>query len=472
VFEVAVLPSPPSEVGHREVAQHCLARELIEEVHGPSDRRFLVASEPAVAAGDRRTPERAEDPARDHPAAEAQPARQHVGGQSADRSRHDRAGDRATTFVEAGRTRHLEVLHALLDRGRALAFEAMGLDHPTHQLGGAFVQAGIQRGHRPLLVDRAELERPRQPLQRTGVLATPGRCLTVRRRPREITADGFAAAAERREVALVPRHRQRVKRIPLASLQQRRHALEQHAFLGPAAGKGVQRQHAPDHRPRGGEATPLVLQPLCVAAGLVEQQQHRAVHPGQQFQLQRNVPGRGRLLGCVDQVKNDIRFFLDVSYGLLAAPQRTVGHPIPDLVQEPAERVALVTQAQHQSTSVTETRCVPQPQPGLGRFDQRVGLADFRDVSLVAYLADVASQESSRQGRLPDVRVGDQAQRDGRHAPASDDRQIAAPRASRASLSTEGCESSSSSARSASRTTRCQLRKRSFHRLASATRSR
>ena len=144
-------------------------------------------------------------------------------------------------------------------------------------------------------------------------------------------------------------------------------------------------------------------------AGLVEQQQHGHADPVEKLQLGHHVARLFRLLRGVDQVEDEVGLFADVERRLLARPQRSVGEPIPGLLQEPDERLVVDAAAASAARRVAEARRVPQLEDRAVLRYQLETLGLFGHVGLVEHLADVAAQQRARQGRLADVGVGDEA---------------------------------------------------------------
>ena len=120
---------------------------------------------------------------------------------------------------------------------------------------------------------------------------------------------------------------------------------------------------------------------------LVEQHKHRLADPAQHLDLGGDVAGVARMLGGVHEIQHNVRGRARRTHRLLAAPERAVTMPVPDLAQQPADRVVGQAQALHQSRRVAEARRVPQPQCIAGRgFEQQVQLREFGDMRRVAHL--------------------------------------------------------------------------------------
>ena len=112
-----------------------------------------------------------------------------------------------------------------------------------------------------------------------------------------------------------------------------------------------------------------------------------------------------------------MRVVANVAHGLLAAEEGAVGKAIPDLGEQPAERIRVLLESAQQTHAVAETRRVPELETiAPRRLEERVAFGLQGDVREVADLAHVAAQERPGQRGLADVRMRDQAQRDVRHA--------------------------------------------------------
>ena len=149
-------------------------------------------------------------------------------------------------------------------------------------------------------------------------------------------------------------------------------------------------------------------------AELIQQDHDGLADPAEDAHLGIDVASRRRLFRCVNEVQDDVGVIAHVAHGLLAAPERPVGEPVPDLRQEPPERIAALLEAAQQPHAVAEPRRVPQHERvALRRLDQRVAFGDLGHVRGIPHLADVATQQRARERGLAHVRVRDEAQADG-----------------------------------------------------------
>ncbi len=313
-----------------------------------------------------------------------------------------------------------------------------------------------------------------------GLARLLGQRDAVGRRADQVGRDRVGARRQRRAGLAVPRREQGLHRRLLRGRDDGRRALVQGAFLDPAAREGVEREHVlhvgvglRPRAPRRGDRR------VGRGAGLVEQQQHGPPGPREDLHLRRDV---ARVLGAlrrVHEVEDDVGAVADARDGLLRAEQRAVAEAVPDLVREPAERVALAPQPLQQPRRVAEPRRVLEDEPRAVGREHVVGLGDHGDVGLVEDLADVAAQERARERGLADVRVGHERERHHRlgagprvgHArPPADAPTAAASRA--AAPASRAPRSSGTTVTPASRAIRAQSRPRSSTRAASARRSR
>ena len=149
-------------------------------------------------------------------------------------------------------------------------------------------------------------------------------------------------------------------------------------------------------------------------AELVQQHDDRLAGPRQQLHLGRDVAGCFRRLGGAEQVEQHVGLVAHVLQRLLGGPERAVAPAVPDLADEPADRVLGLAQAPHQPHAVAEARRVPELQPvALRRLQHRVDFGELGHVRRVADLADVAREQGAGERGLAHVGVRDQAQRDG-----------------------------------------------------------
>jgi hypothetical protein len=95
---------------------------------------------------------------------------------------------------------------------------------------------------------------------------------------------------------------------------------------------------------------------------------------------------------------------------LLAGPERALAPTIPDLRDEPADRIADKLQALQQATGVAEPRSVPQHQRVAARLNQQIAGGDVGDVCGIAHLPHVLGKESANQRRLAGIGVRNQGE--------------------------------------------------------------
>ena len=194
---------------------------------------------------------------------------------------------------------------------------------------------------------------------------------------------------------------------------------EQRELLHPAAGERVERQHVAHaaarrsaSRQRASSARLLGRGPR--RPGLVQQHDHRLADPRQHLELRREVAGVGRRLRRVDEVEHDVGLVAHVAHRLLRQPERAVAKAVPDLRQEPADRIALLRAAASRAARCRRSPACPR---GPGVSPSAVSISVIRrrlggDVRRVAHFADVAAEQRARERRLARVGVRDQRQRD------------------------------------------------------------
>ena len=240
----------------------------------------------------------------------------------------------------------------------------------------------------------------------------------VRRRRRKLPRQHVHGLLEHGAVARLPRVGQPAEgRALLDGAAPRRYGRAGRA-PAPSSARRRRRQacRAPTGSPRGARpsATPRRLDLRRPRpAELVQQHDHGLRRPAEDLHLGVHVAGAGRVFAGVDEVEHDVGLVAHVAHRLLAAEERAVHVAVPDLGQEPADRVAAELQALEQPRAVAEARRVPQPQfVALRRVDQHVGVRGLGDVRRVAHFADVTPQQRARQRRLADVGVRDEAQGD------------------------------------------------------------
>ena len=193
---------------------------------------------------------------------------------------------------------------------------------------------------------------------------------------------------------------------------------QQRDLLHPAARERIERNDRAHERTRAERVAPArLVRFLLVArprlAGLVEQHDDRLADPLEHGHLRRQVAGVLGRFGRVDEVEHDVGLVANVRDRLLRQPERAVAKAIPDLREEPADRIALLRESLRKARAVAEARRVPEDQRiAFGRVDHRIGRRLERDVRRVAHFADVAAEQRARERRLARVRVRDQRQRD------------------------------------------------------------
>ncbi len=137
---------------------------------------------------------------------------------------------------------------------------------------------------------------------------------------------------------------------------------EQGAILGQAHNRTLQDQDpsahaeilalrlaalaAGNHR-LGGCVMVVTLEPclMCAGAirearlaGLVQEKNDRLADPFEHLHFHSDIRGRFGKVRGVDQIKDDVGLLADIAHRLLAAPERTVGQPVPDLAEDPSDR--------------------------------------------------------------------------------------------------------------------------------------
>ena len=225
-----------------------------------------------------------------------------------------------------------------------------------------------------------------------------------------------------------------VQQTAMTGLQRRRQQRTQRAIedglMNPAAGERIQGHHPVDHRHRREAVGPFAdLGRLARAvprlAGLVQQHDDRLVEPGQHREFRRQIARIARTLGRVEQVEHDVGPVARRHHRLLAQVEGPIRPAIPDLGQEPADRIARRAQAPVQADRIAQARGIAQQQPiALVGADQFMDLGFAGHMGFVADLADIAPEQGARQRRLAGIGVRDQAELDARgdgqrHGPGS-----------------------------------------------------
>ena len=310
--------------------------------------RRLGAAHEVDAARQPGRAERAEQPAGEQAAAERQAAAQQIGLEADQRAADDAAPERRLAFVHAqphlvvgGQPRQDRRPRRCL-RGRAGGSAPACRRAPRRRAARASASCACATGV------RSPLPRPiRAPALRSRARSPPASgsgtaASAVRDRPSAIAC---IAASKTSRCAPLPGGAQAPHPRPPLAVERLLDGAEQRRLLHPAAGEGVERQHRAHGRMRRQVRAPArqlggLERRRAGRAELVEQHDHRLADPGQQLHLGRDVAGRLRRLGGVDEVEHHVGLVAQVAHRLLAGPERPVAPAVPDLAQEPADRAA------------------------------------------------------------------------------------------------------------------------------------
>ena len=420
MFGLRPFTPAPAVVGHGQIGQQGRLDQPVHHGIGPGDGDGVDAAHHVVAPGQAGTAQGAQDAAGDHAASQGEAPGQQVGLQTRQCAGDQTAHDGRMAFIEV--LGHVVVIgHAAEHLVGGVTHQPVGFDQLVGGLADGGVEALGQLGHGLLLGIVLRRARDAQHLAHLAQLvlqAAVGDAFAVQRGGGQPGGQDVHRAVEGLAALVLPQAVQPAEGGLLGLEQQRLDGLQQGAFLDPAAGKGVQRQHLMDVAEAGEVGAPAVdLGFFGLVAGrrahLVQQHDDGLADPGQDLHLGFDVAGILGVLGRVDQVQHHVGFFTDVVHGLLAGPQGAVSEAVPDLADEPANGAVGLQQAPRQSGAVAETGGVPQDQlvalRGLGQLEAVVGVGDVR---LVAHLAHALREQGAGKGGLADVGVGDQAEGD------------------------------------------------------------
>ena len=329
--------------------------------------------------------ERAEDAAGEQAAAERQAAAQHVGLEADQRAADRAAPDRRLPLVEA----QAQLVAAGEPRRRIVALgAAVEAVQADQRRVFARTSASSSRGERLLRLRgrRAGSALP-MPIAGAGAGAAAragrrrsGSGSVGERDARQAVGDRLHRGLEGREAARAPgaaqaRHRAAAARRRAALPRRRASSVE---LLHPAARERVERQHRAhvrgyDARCARQRATLGRLDaPARGAPSWLSSTITGLPIQAEQLHLGRDVAGRLGRLGGVDEVEHHVGLVAHVAHRLLAGPERPVAPAVPDLAQEPADRLLDLAQALHQAHAVAEAGRVPEQQPlAFGRLEQR-----------------------------------------------------------------------------------------------------
>ena len=235
---------------------------------------------------------------------------------------------------------------------------------------------------------------------------------------RQLAGQRLHAGLESRELDVRPLRLQALQRADLVRRKPATDRLEQCSFLHPAAGKGVERQDLAHKPVRGKLRAPTLTLGFFLGmrarrSDLIQQHEHRLVEPAQDLRFGGQITGIAWRFRGVHEIEDHIGGRACGAYRLLAAPEGPVTVPIPDLAQQPADRIVGGAQALHQARGVAKARGVPQAQfITFRRAQQNVDLRHLRDMRGVAHFTDLLAEQRSRERRLADVRVRDQCEVD------------------------------------------------------------
>ena len=310
-----------------------------------------------------------------------------------------------------------------------------------HELGSSLTHGRIEPLEHDALRRFFSRIRPRTPAtqQATRLVAKRGLAdlLDVGGHPRQLAHDHPGAARQDVRVARGPGRTDAIEGDALRLGQALRHGVQQRVLLQPAARERIERQHAPrDRGARGIELALPAARDLDLARGvhagaeLVQQHQRGLAQPFEDAQLRGYVARDRGILRRVGDVEHDVGSIARGAHRLLTAPERPIGEPVPQLRQEPADRLAALLEATQQSHAVAEPRRVPQHElVSAFRPQEHMGLGRLGHVRAVHDRTDVLAQQRARQRGLARIRVRQQRDLDALLAHAGTGRAAARRRA-------------------------------------------